>query len=640
MRILRYAIFAAAGLSCAAAALASDERESVFSDFEAGHIERALQAMNMSAGDMGFSKDVAEPRWSIPWIRRALTEPQVLWSETAALERAAREASADAVWSTALRQVGAVDAPSLDVEPSGETGAWEGLDATLAGALVTFLAEARRANALLDLAFRDLPPDAQRDLAAAILAGMWNAEDEEATRRAILDAGVDEARLNAAIERGRQLDEAPAATFLLDLAVKIDANALFHAGRVFERAVAQLAESARGVETWPEGNLVLLTDLGRIRIVGDGNDTYTDRALLVLTRRGHQTYDGDAGVANALAGQRLAAVIDLEGNDTYRCGGLFGAGTALFGVSVVVDAGGDDVWRAAYAGQAASIFGVAWVDERHGSDDYEARALAQAATIGGIAVLADRSGADVYAVGLQGQGYAALPSWALLLDSDGQDRYLAGGREPDHERHPDRYVSLAQGIGIGMRPWAGGGVGAIADLAGNDVWVADVFGQGAGYYYSAGFLLEGEGHDSYVVHHYGQGAGIHLSHGLLVDSAGDDTYRGGILAQGVAHDYAVGLLLDREGRDTYIADRDSQGHGMNNSLALLVDSAGDDRYVARDISNSQGIGNTGFPRNYGSLSMLVDLGGRDGYSCDAADGSTLLRQLYGVVYDREATNAP
>ena len=55
---------------------------------------------------------------------------------------------------------------------------------------------------------------------------------------------------------------------------------------------------------------------------------------------------------------------------------------------------------------------------------------------------------------------------------------------------PNHYFSLSQGFGYGMRPFAGGGIGILCDLKGDDHYVADVYGQGASYWYSVGLLLD------------------------------------------------------------------------------------------------------------------------------------------------------
>jgi hypothetical protein len=612
----------------------------LFTAGEQAHWDRALGALNVTDADLGFAKDHGEPKLALGWIRSALHDPEALLRAGEALWAAAQDASGTSLWVTtaALLEVG--ETPKMEAPTPEARDTWEGLNPELAEALSHFMDAARRADHLLDRAYGQLKPEERSYLAAAALAGVFNAEDEEATRAVLLAAGMGQGELAAVLAEGRQLDATPAAEHLLELVGRIDRAAVLEAGHLFQRAVLELTARARGITQWPSGNILLVTDLGKVRIASPGDDNYSDRALLILSPGGRNTYHGEAGVANGLRGQRLAAVIDLDGPDIYRSSGLLSAGSALFGVSVVVDGAGDDTWRASYAGQGFGCYGVAWVEDLAGDDDYEARALAQGASVLGVGVLQDHAGNDVYDVGQQGQACAVLPGLAALIDHAGTDRYFAGGREPDYERNDDRFLSLAQGFAIGMRPFAGGGVALLADLGGNDTYVADIYGQGVSYYYSAAFLFDGSGHDGYTVYQYGQGAGIHLSLGLLVDLSGDDTYRGGILVQGAAHDFAVGGLLDRTGRDTYVADHDAQGHGMNNALAWLLDGAGDDVYTARDTSNAQGVGNTGGERECGSLGLLLDLGGDDAYSCAVSNGVPRLRPLYGIVYDVDAEAKP
>lgn len=612
----------------------------LLTDREEAAFAHALQLMNLTPSDPGFAKDHGEPRLTLEWTRSALGDPEALLRAGSVLWESAQDVSGTSLWYAAAALAEAMPPPETNAAVSEARDNWEGLDPALADLLSRFMVSARVADRLLVQAYQALSPEDRGYLAASALGGAFNLEDEEATRQGLRDLGVGQAELDLALAETRDLDATPAADRLLEKIRKIDRGAVLEAGRVFQRAVARLAEEARGLTNWPAGNVLLLTDLGKVRIASAGDDGYSDRALLILAPGGRNTYYGEAGVANGLRNQRLAAVVDLAGSDTYRGESLLGPGSALFGVSVVVDGAGDDYWRSAYAGQAAAFYGAAWLEDLEGHDDYEARALAQAAAVLGVAVLHDHAGNDQYDVGLQGQAFASLPGLAALVDRAGTDRYYAGGRELDHERNPDRYLSLAQGFAIGARPFAGGGVAALVDLAGNDTYVADVYGQGVSYYYSAGFLLDGAGHDSYTVHQYGQGAGIHLSHGLLLDLAGDDTYRGGILVQGAAHDYAVGGLLDRSGRDTYVASQNAQGHGMNNSYAWLLDGAGDDVYSARDPARAQGVGNEGGERDYGSLGLLLDLGGGDTYTCRARNNVPLLRPLYGIVDDREVKEDP
>ena len=618
---------------CAATLLAavSLARAAELTTNELAHLHKALAAMNASVADLGFTKDVGEPRHALQWIRDALGEPLRLNHAGGTLWQAAAADDTARWWSTAaelleMKPTEPAPEPDSELEMNDVPGA-------LAAGLASFYRSARAAHTLLGSAFRDLDDQARAELAARALAGPFNAEDEERSREALREAGISDDALDAILAEERMLDATPAADAFLRAAQRVDAGAVLAAGRLFHAAVVQLADVAREMDDWPAQTVRIETELGPILVLADGPQRAAEPALLILSRAGDTVYEGGAGSGNGLLHRALAAIIDLAGNDLYRGTGLLAPGVALFGVSVVLDGAGNDASRAAYMGGASACWGAAWFEDCSGDDVYEARALAQGAAIDGVAVLLDRTGNDAYRVGLQGQGFAGWRGFGLLLDRGGHDRYFAGGREPDHERNPDRYMSLAQGFAIGLRPFAGGGVGALLDLDGNDAYDADVYGQGVSYYYSAGFLLDGGGHDVYRVHHYGQGVGIHLSLGLLADFAGDDVYIGGTLAQGAAHDFAVGGLLDRVGNDRYVADRNSQGHGMNNAVGWLLDAAGDDLYTGRDPDKTQGVGNSGGTRESGSIGLLLDLGGADRYSSGGADSCIVPRPWYGVVYD-------
>jgi hypothetical protein len=95
------------------------------------------------------------------------------------------------------------------------------------------------------------------------------------------------------------------------------------------------------------------------------------------------------------------------------------------------------------------------------------------------------------------------------------------------------------------------------------------------------------------------------------------------------------MLFDKSGNDTYTANSDSQGRALYNGLALLFDSQGNDVYNGRNPDICQGVGFDGYRREYGCLGLLLDLGGRDRYTCRAADRTSMLRPNFGVVYDAE-----
>lgn len=624
-------LVAVAAISAAVSASFAADLRPIFGTNEQARFDDALRYLNMTERDTGFDKDVGKPELVLQRMKDLLHEPLDLpnLGDRILAEVATNEPGR--VWRLSCDMLELVAAQEVATESSPPKDLPQELDQPLK----SFLAAASRADSLLLLAFGKLSGGERRDLAAEFFAGTYSAEDRASVREDLLTIGLASQDVKRAIAEGLEIDPAPAASNQLAAIRKVGLPELLEAGRVFQEAAYDLAEAALKVTEWPKSITTIGTPLGAITIGTEGSDLFTNSCLLVLDPGGDDVYRGGAGSANGLKDRSLSAVIDLGGDDRYGGDEVLDAGAALFGVSVLLDRSGDDVYRAEYTGQAAALFGVAWLEDRAGDDTYRAQAHAQGAAFVGLGYLRDDSGSDSYNVGFAGQAYAGVQGVGLLVDEAGNDRYYAGGLEPDYERNDDRYISLAQGFAIGMRPFAGGGVAALVDRAGNDRYEADVYGQGVGYWYSAGLLLDVSGNDTYTVYQYGQGAGIHLSLGLLADGGGKDFYNGYILVQGSAHDYGVGMLFDQGGDDTYTGDHHAQGRALNNAMALLVDSAGDDAYFGRQPDECQGVGNNGDRREYGSLAVLMDLAGTDRFTCGATNGCRMLRPDFGIVYDAE-----
>ncbi|OQW95079.1 MAG: hypothetical protein BWK77_08140 [Verrucomicrobia bacterium A1] len=623
-------------LLLASASAFAAELDPVLGTNEQAQLRAALACMNMTETDLGFEKDLGKPVVFLQRSRDLLNAPLGL--------PVLADQALDAVRSADARRIEALARDWLEVpagtmptnEPASADVAWPALDPALSNSLTRFLSGARAADGLLSTAFAAVTAEEKRYVAAAHLAGMFNAEDHADVREELPAAGVTPQEIERVILEGQAVDSSPASMKFLGIVGKINQDALLAAGEVFRGAVRELADSCLLFTNWPAAVTSLETPLGPIVIGTTNCDTYTNAALLVLDPGLDDTYTGDVIRANGLLGQPLAAVVELGGNDRYANDRVLGPCAALFGVCVHLDLRGDDLYEARYSGSAAASCGVAWLEDRRGDDKHRARGFAQAAACVGFACLLDGKGDDDFRVGYCGQAYAGVMGAALLENAEGNDHYFAGGVEHDYDRNDDRFLSLSQGFAIGMRPFAGGGIAALVDLEGDDRYEADVFGQGVSYWYSVGMLLDARGNDEYTVYQYGQGAGIHMALGLLADGGGSDVYQGGILTQGCAHDYGVGMLFDQGGGDdTYDADQHAQGRAMNNALAILVDSGGDDGYTARQPDACQGIGNDGDKREYGSLAVLMDLGGDDIYSCRATNGCRMLRPDFGIVYDLE-----
>jgi len=604
-----------------------------FSVADRAAVESALETLNMTPADPGFTKDIGEPRWALQRVRTLLGAPMELprWGDE--VMQAAMGADGSAVLEAMPLWLEASGADAIEMPLAPWVCEDARLDAALAAGVTAAVGHLRTARAWADLAVGSLAATQQVATAAVYLGGAFQIEDHPERRAELEAAGMPAAALDAAVAENADVDPRPGGQRLLDVVVGVKVEAWLAAVGEVRLALEALRGAIGGGAAWPASVVRVETPAGVVVVGTMGDDAYAEDALLVIEPGGDDRYGGTAGQANGLRGHGLSVILDLAGDDRYLGRGLLAPGAALFGVAVLVDDAGADQYRGDYVGGGAGLFGGAWLEDRAGDDDYRAQAFAQGAAVAGIGVLRDLAGADHYDLGFCGQGFAGARAVGLLIDGGGNDRYSAGGVLQDFDRNAGRFVSLAQGVSLGMRPFAGGGLGALVDLAGNDSYVADVYGQGVGYWYAAGMLLDRQGEDTYQLFQYGQGSGIHLSLGLLVDGGGPDAYTGAILCQGNAHDYAVGMIIDHGGNDVYTGDHHVQGRAINNAFALLRDRAGDDAYFARQPDRAQGMGDNGADRDYGCLSLLLDGGGADRYSVDVGEGAVRERPDFGVIAD-------
>jgi len=367
----------------------------------------------------------------------------------------------------------------------------------------------------------------------------------------------------------------------------------------------------------------------------DGDDHHVVKeGDVIVDLMGNDTYTFEPGLG--FASPIGHWILDLSGDDTYRGTAPGAAGGAIGQTSILLDQSGDDVYRTGAVSQGAAIFGVGMrLDRGAGRDFYDGGDFTQGAAMFGIALSDDAGGDDSYNATLYGQGAALTGGLGLCLDHEGDDRYYAGGKHQDYPRWPEHWLSLSQGCAFGLRPTASGGIAFLGDFSGNDFYESEVFGQGVGYWYAMGMLLDKEGHDWYQCLQYGQGAGIHLAVGTLIDVAGIDHYNGWADLQGCGHDLGVGLFLEVQGRDYMTANDLSQGAGNANAVGIAIDLAGDDAWLVRNPDNNQGYGNA--RRDFGSIGVMLDLQGKDEYSIEGhADGKMWTSSRWGVGYDTDA----
>jgi hypothetical protein len=327
----------------------------------------------------------------------------------------------------------------------------------------------------------------------------------------------------------------------------------------------------------------------------------------------------------------LRCIIDLDGNDVHEGTGDFaGPATAVYGLSWLEDHAGDDLYRSRHQGGiGAGLVGFGILIDRAGNDRYENLGPASGWSIGvgvaGAGLVIDQGGTDTYLAEVLSQGVGGPRGLGAILDASGNDLYMADGPSVSSAYGtPAVFLGLSQGVGIGIRGYAMGGVGLINDRAGHDRYVAGEFGQAGGYYWGLGVLHDVEGNDLYHGNRYGQAFAAHQAVGILVDEAGDDTYWSMTAAsQAGTWDQSLGLLLDRAGHDSYRCDGLGQGAAAMQSIAVLVDLAGTDRYTGAAASvQGCGGGNRYHFDADGvlSFSALVDTGGStDLYSSGRAN---------------------
>lgn len=397
------------------------------------------------------------------------------------------------------------------------------------------------------------------------------------------------------------------------------------------------------------------TVLGRVRLVGAGaqehpaEDADGQHHLLVIDTAGNDVWRRAA--ASTSYDDAIAVAIDLAGDDAYRDpqtdawqarlngpkGGEpgfrqerpdehepnFGAGVCGYGY--LVDLAGDDAYTVPFGGLGCGLLGYGALYDRAGDDVYEADSGAMGSGTFGAAVHADRKGNDLYKLLRLGMGYGGTRGSGVLVDTAGDDEYLA---DTEHIKYSwfnnyNRQLNMSQGFGFGRRAdmadghsWAGG-VGMLVDTGGgDDVYHCDIYGIGSAYWYALGLCYDDGGDDSYRSYAYSIASPPHFAVGVVIDESGDDVYRGSSSrACGFGRDFSLGWFEEGAGDDRYYCVDSAFGVGNVNGLGVCWDKSGDDVYIARSNSFGQPfVESSGtrrdFPVNAG---LFLDGGGSDRY---------------------------
>ncbi len=369
----------------------------------------------------------------------------------------------------------------------------------------------------------------------------------------------------------------------------------------------------------------LMTPFGRIILLGANclsnqkEKSYDcTNSLLIIDFGNDGRYSGTCG-ANSKLSNPVSIFVDLGGNDEYNSvGELPSQGAGVMGVGVLYDAAGNDIYTGKDLCQGAGQFGVGICFDKGGNDKYAAQLSSQGCGYFGIGLCLDGRGDDEYYLYGDGQGFGGVGGGVgVLADYAGNDFYKA---EPDPKifNRGDYHSNLkingnsVQGSGFGRRgdgtdghAWAGG-IGAIIDISGNDHYLSGNWSLGCGYWFGTGIAYDGSGDDIYESCYFTQGSGAHYCNGILIDEGGNDRhelYETAGAGLGFGWDYTNAFLINIGGNDSYNAKMISMGLSQIRSNAFLIDIGGDDSYMLG--TGTPGLGEATPREDFGKPSKLT-----------------------------------
>ncbi|MBS1704441.1 MAG: hypothetical protein JST40_01095 [Armatimonadetes bacterium] len=430
----------------------------------------------------------------------------------------------------------------------------------------------------------------------------------------------------------------------LDFYRSVDLNYMYAAGSDLVAAASHARSILQSIDPKTKFSLSIPTNWGTIELRGGANDSYSDKPyLLILDSGGDDVYLN--APSNRETNNWCSIVLDTSGNDKYVSDqaltntqirqfagrnkpGPYGPGSALFGISILMDSGGSDLYRSHRPGLGSAFMGVAYLEDSTGDDVYDAYSGGEGYGNFGIGILDDWVGNDMYRIFTNGQGFGGVAGFGMLIDRVGEDRYVAEDETIDFPspQSDKSNVSMAQGAASGRRAdyvdghSLSGGVGVLLDEVGNDQYSCGVFGQGVGYWEGTGLLWDEAGNDAYTGKWYVQGASAHFGIGLLDDGGGDDHLTATMnMAQGAGHDFGIGFCLNSSGTDVYKAPNLSLGAGNANGIGVFIDDIGDDSYESTGITLGKSAEATkGSLRERAlTLGLFFDMSGRDTYPAAA-----------------------
>ena len=373
--------------------------------------------------------------------------------------------------------------------------------------------------------------------------------------------------------------------------------------------------------------LAQATSYGMIVIGGPGPNTYEldHRFALIVDLGGDDLYRGLIA-ASADIEHGNAVIIDMSGNDTYDSAAL-GLATGRLGVGLLIDQAGDDVYQLEMGSGGAGFGGLGILFDAKGNDLYMGTRLTQGVAIGGLGLLFDAAGNDRYASHGFALGFGGPQGVGAAIDLQGDDDYQCGHKYPSAYNEEDapngkpgdpmfQYDCFGLGTGAGRRLLTKRQEWQAYDLAGG--W---------------GLLLDVEGNDRYRSANFSQGHGYFFGVGAFLDLSGNDEYVAARYGHGSSAHYGVGFFTDRQGADHYGSTGPFYNGGVawDHGMSVMIDAGTEsDRY---GFQSSNGLGKA----DYSGWGLFIDEGGNDSYQTKDGYGLSSQRGI-GGFFDLKGTD--
>ncbi|MBN2829406.1 MAG: hypothetical protein JXR56_03680, partial [Candidatus Cloacimonetes bacterium] len=267
---------------------------------------------------------------------------------------------------------------------------------------------------------------------------------------------------------------------LQEIIAKVDFPALMEAGYIVHLCAELIKDNYLLMEFKKAKPVTIETRWGWMAFGSPKDDIYKGSYCFIFEPGGNDNYYDITNPANP-----FQIVIDGKGNDQYagtKVASLFGA---QFSIAIGYDMKGNDVYRGDDF-SFASFFGYQFFEDSSGDDIYRGEVYSIASASYGVSVIRDRKGDDRYSTAEYGEGFGSTLGFGTIMDLEGDDFYLAGGKHLHEPLAPFDYLCMAQGFGFGIRPDYAGGIGLLYDRSGNDSYQGGVYSQAGGYWYALG----------------------------------------------------------------------------------------------------------------------------------------------------------